>query len=82
MLKIFGLEICRLAKFLAGLLMQGKSSSLKGPQAVASHLVVVARHNFTLTCIPVSQTLYKCFFIDIGLDHLYVGLAPQKTESD
>ena len=47
-----------------------------------SHLVVVERHNFTLTCIPVSQILDKCVFIDIGLDHLYVGLAPNKIESD
>lgn len=38
------------------------SSSLKGPQAVASHLVVVARHNYTLTCIPLSQILCKRFF--------------------
>ena len=50
--------------------------------AVASHLIVVARHNFTLTCIPVSQIVYKCIFIAIGLDHLYVGLAPNKIESD
>ena len=70
MLKSFGLEICQAGQV------------LKGPQAVASHLVVVARHNFTLTCIPVSQILYKRFFIDIGLDLFYVGLAPNKTESD
>ena len=58
------------------------SSSLKGLQAVANHLIVVARNNFTLTCIPVSHILYKCFFVDIGSDHLYVGLAPNKIESD
>lgn len=57
-----------------------KSSSLKGPQAVSRHLVV-ARHNFTLTCIPLSQILYKCFFIDIGSGHLYVGLAPTKLKA-
>ena len=50
--------------------------------AVASHVVVVARHDFKLTFFPVSQILCKCFFIGIGSDHLYVGLAPNKIESD
>ena len=59
-----------------------KSSSLKGPLAIANHLVVVHREKFTLTCIPVSDILYKCFFIDIGSGCLYVGIAPNTIESD
>ena len=59
-----------------------KSSSLKGPLAVANHLVAVERYKFTLTCIPVSDILYKCFFIDTGSDYFYAGLAPNTIERD
>ena len=58
------------------------SSSLKGPQATVNHLVMVQRDNMSLTCVPVSNILFKCFHVDIGSGCLYVGIAPNTVEGD
>ena len=55
-------------------------SDLSGPKATIEHLIVKS-DNRQLHCIHVDKILYKCFLIDTGGASLYLGVAPNSTET-
>lgn len=56
-------------------------SDLSSPKATIEHLIAVTSDNRQLHCIHVDKILYKCFLIDTGGASLYLGVAPNSTET-